>query len=377
MRLKKYIFFLLLIGVFTNCKPSLNTTLTAKEPVEFAEKPKNIILMIGDGMGLGQISASIFNSNKKQPYELFSVIGFQKTSAYNTLITDSAAAATAMACGEKTYRNAIGLTKDTIRCQSILEEAELKGLATGLVVTSSITHATPASFYAHQKLRNFTENIAAEFVDSGVDFAVGGGKQYFVNRYSDERNLLKELGQKGYNLFNYDARKLKKLKGAVKEPTIIFTAANRPFSVLEGRNYLPKAAVKATEFLNDFSDLGFFLMIEGSQIDWAAHANEGNNVLLEMQDFNNAIYEVLDFVNRDKETLLIITADHETGGLTINKKSKMGKLNLKFTSKDHTATMVPVFAYGAGAELFRGIYDNTEIYHKMKQALGWELGTGK
>ena len=158
--------------------------------------------MIGDGMGLGQISASVYATKKKQPFELFQNIGLQKTHAYDNLITDSAAAATAMASGEKTYRNAIGVTKDTIPCITILEEAEVKGLATGLVVSSSIVHATPAGFFGHQKLRSFSEYLAIDLVNSGADFLVGGGKQYFVKRATDDRNLLEELEEKGLSLIH-------------------------------------------------------------------------------------------------------------------------------------------------------------------------------
>ena len=366
------LFLLIFLFFFTNCKPVPTLSELPLPPVQFSERPKNVIIMIGDGMGLGQISASIYNTKKKQPFEYFSFIGFQKTHASNDLITDSAAAATAIACGEKTYRNAIGLTQDTIPCQTIFEEAEQKGLATGLVVTSAITHATPASFYAHQRLRSFSEYIAIDLVNSGIDFAVGGGKQYFVNRASDNRNLLEELKQKGYQLSNYAANSFQKIDPTNQQPNIVFTAANRPISVLEGRRYLPPASQKAATFLSKFSEKGFLLLVEGSQIDWAAHANEGKNVLLEMEDFNQTIFQMLDFVNRDKETLLIVTSDHETGGMSINKKSKIGKLNLAFTDNDHTATMVPVFAYGAGAEQFCGIYDNTAIYHKIRQAIGWE-----
>lgn len=369
--IRKLFFLLLSIAIFGNCHtPSPAEDLNM--PIKFSKQPKNIILMIGDGMGLTQITASIYNTHKKQPFEQFQTIGFQKTYAFNDLITDSAAAATAMACGEKTYRNAIGLTKDTIPCTSILEEAEQKGLATGLVVTSSIVHATPAGFYGHQKLRNFYEYLAIDLVNANIDFLVGGGKQYFVRRASDDRNLLAELEQKNYDVFNYNIGQFKKLDGTDKKPAMVFTAAKRPESVIEGRNYLPVAAKKAPIFLSKYSEKGFFLMIEGSQIDWAGHANEAPNLLLEMKDFNKSIKNVMDFVNSNKETLLIITADHETGGLGINNDSKIGKLNLKFTANDHTGTMVPVFAYGPGAELFRGIYDNTEIYHKMRAALGWK-----
>ncbi|MFT4974075.1 MAG: alkaline phosphatase, partial [Saprospiraceae bacterium] len=293
--IQKLFFFVFFITIFGNCKSPTPAEVTVT-PIQFSKKPKNIILMIGDGMGLGQISASVYNTKKKQPFEIFQHIGFQKTYAFNDLITDSAAAATAMACGKKTYRNAIGLTKDTIPCTSILEEAEARGLATGLVVTSSIVHATPASFYGHQKLRNFYEYLAIDLVNAGIDFLVGGGKQYFIKRASDDRNLLTEFEEKGYQIDNYAANILKKLDGQQRKPALIFTAAKRPESVLEGRSYLPPAAKKAPDFLKDYSDEGFFLMIEGSQIDWAGHANEADNVLLEMADFNKSIENVIEFV---------------------------------------------------------------------------------
>ncbi len=328
--------------------------------------------MIGDGMGLSQISAGIYSRDTKLNMERFSVIGFQKTYSANNLITDSAASATAMACGKKTYNSAIGMDVDTIPCKTILEEAEDRGLATGLVVTSTINHATPAAFIAHQKLRIMYEEIAADFLNTDIDFFVGGGKKYFDQREHDNRDLVKELKNKGYYISDYFSKNHPSLTPKKGDKFAFFTAENKPAPFSQGRRYLPYAAQMAVRFLEQKSDKGFFLMIEGSQIDWAGHANQGYFLLDELLDFDDAVGKVLHFAEKNGETLVIVTADHECGGFAINPKSKRKRLRFGFTTNNHTGTMVPVFAYGPKAELFRGIYENTEIYFKMRQALGFE-----
>lgn len=340
--------------------------------IDYAPHPKNIILMIGDGMGLAQLSAAIYDSKNKHPLEEFPVIGLHKSFATSDLITDSGAGATAFACGIKTYRNAIGMDQDTLPCRSIIEEAEAQGLATGLVATSSIVHATPASFIAHQPMRTFYEDIAADFLKTDIDLLIGGGLRYFNRRTEDTRDLYQELEAKGYyvnNYFNADLTSIRRL-----DPTrqvAFFTADNQPISAMQGRDYLPTATRLSLRYLESRSNEGFFVMIEGSQIDWHGHSNEPTELLAELEDFGKAIEEALEFVRNNRETLLIVTGDHETGGLAINPGSKMRKLNLQFTTNGHTACLVPVYAVGPQAALFAGVYDNTDIYHKMVQAFGW------
>jgi alkaline phosphatase len=336
------------------------------------QRPKNIILMIGDGMGLAQVSASLYAQGNKSVFELFKIIGFQKNFASDNLITDSAASATAIACGVKTYNNAIGLDEENQPCRSIIAEAEMKGLATGLLVTSSIVHATPASFVAHQPSRNLYENIAEDILTSKVNLLIGGGKQFFDRRANDERNLVDEMKANGYYVGDFVNDDLLKLSPDESRNFVFFTADNQPLPAGQGRDYLPGASKIAINFLKNKSDKGFFLMIEGSQIDWAGHSNQPSYLLEEMEDFEKTIVQVLRFASADKETLVIVTGDHETGGLAINPESSMKKLQLAYTTNGHTGTMVPVYAIGPGAELFRGIYDNTAIYHKMRQALGFE-----
>ena len=359
-----YLFTLLLL-LGCNTAQEVQTVIEVPRVIE-GKKPKNIIFMVGDGMGLAAVSAAMYTQASTLNLEKFPVIGFHKTFSADNLKTDSAAGATAFACGIKTYNNAIGIYPDSTVCTTILEQAEAKGLSTGIVVTSSLVHATPAAFYGHQPLRALKEALAEDFLQSGIDFAIGGGKSFFDFRDMDERNLIEELRAKNYVVTSFLDDDLGEFTINSNRPFIHFTANADPLPINQGRNYLPYASRLATNYLKKHnSDNGFFLMIEGSQIDWAAHSNLGNVLVAEVLDFDEAIGEVLEFAIKDKETLVIVTADHETGGLAINQKSKLKKLKLEFTTKYHTCTMVPVYAYGPGAELFRGIYDNTAINRKM------------
>lgn len=335
------------------------------------QKPKNIILMIGDGMGLTQISAGLYSNDNFLNLERFSVIGLHKSYSSDNLVTDSAAAATSFATGRKTYNGAIGVDPDSTALYTILEEAEDNGMATGMVTTSTIVHATPASFIAHETQRSYYENIAADFLAVDIDFFIGGGKKYF-DRRSDDRNLINDLKSKGYFVSSYFDKDLDQLNVDSNKNFAYFTADSDPLTVEQGRTYLKPASVLACDFLAKKSnDEGFFLMIEGAQIDWGGHANNSNYIITEMIDFDNTIGAVLDFAQADGNTLVIITADHETGGYAINLGSSQNDIVGAFTSDYHTATLIPVFAYGPGAELFRGIYENTAIYDKMRQAYGF------
>lgn len=335
----------------------------------FAAHPKNIILLIGDGMGLSQVSAFLYENGNQMALEHFPVVGFQKTISNDNLVTDSAASATAIATGKKTNNNFLSLSSDSSSLKTILEEAEERRYATGLLATSSIVHATPAAFIAHQPLRSFYEQIAADFLKTDIDLFIGGGEKYFSTRAYDRRNLVKELEAKGYMV----SRQLPSLKVANKYPGIaVFTAEEQPLAHGQGRNYLKNAVTLAASFLQSKSENGFFMMAEGSQIDWACHANNSQMFFEEMEDFDAAVMAAYLFARQNGETLVIVTGDHECGGLAINAGKKFGKLDIQFTSKGHTGTMIPVFAYGPKAELFSGIYDNTAIYHKMRQAFGWE-----
>jgi alkaline phosphatase len=341
----------------------------SKPPQPALKKPKNIILLIGDGMGISQITAAIYANGGKLNMERCPVTGLISTHSARDLVTDSAASATAFACGCKTKNGYLGMTIEQKPCKTIVEEAKSLGLATGLVATSSITHATPAAFVAHVPDRGSMEDIAVFFANAQVDLLIGGGSQYFQKRTKDTRNLCTEWATQQVQVYDYQNTTFKNLKPNPTHPLVWFSAEGEPESVDKGRTYLPDAAKLAPNFLKQRSDKGFFLMIEGSQIDWAGHASEAPRVIAETLDFDRAVGAALDFAEKDGETLVIVTADHETGGFAIVQGSTRDSLQIDFTTKSHTATMIPVFAYGPGSELFHGVYDNTDLYTKMRIAL--------
>jgi alkaline phosphatase len=331
-------------------------------------RPRNIIFLIGDGMGLTQVSAGMFSNNNHLNLERCPITGLMKTHSSNHLITDSAAGATAFSCGCKTYNGAVGMSKDKKHCKTLLEEAEENGLATGLVATSQIAHATPAAYIAHVADRSKMEEVATWFLKTDIDLFIGGGMKHFTQR-ADGRDLYQELVKKNVFVSDFRSIDLAEMDPSPLRPFAWFSANDLPKKWSDGRTYLPVAGRIAPRFLKERSKEGFFLMIEGSQIDWGGHAKNATYTIEEMLDFDRTIGEVLDWAKLDGETLVVITADHETGGMAIMQGSEMNKLEVKFNSDYHTATMVPVFAFGPGAELFGGMYDNTQIYHKMRTLL--------
>jgi len=333
----------------------------------YAQKPKkarNVILMIGDGMGVAQIYAGLTANHGTLNLERCTSVGFHKNQASNNYVTDSAAGATALASGQKTYNGAIGVDADGKPISTILEIAEQHGLATGLVATCSITHATPACFISHQPSRALDENIALDFLKTDIDVFIGGGRKFFAAR-SDGKNLLDSLKARNYQV----AMSIEEVQEISRGKLAGLLAEEQQKKFSEGRS---DELVKSTEValrLLKSNKKGMFLMIEGSQIDWGGHGNDTQYIIDEMVDFDNAIGKVLDFAAQDGNTLVIITADHETGGFSlINGDMKAGTVEGKFTTGNHTGVMIPVFAYGPGAEQFSGIYQNTEIFYKMLKA---------
>jgi len=336
-------------------------------PVKKKKVPKNIIMMIADGTGISQISSTQFYHSNPSNYERFKHIGLIKTSSASDLITDSAAGATSFASGIKTYNGAIGVNTDTIATPTILEELSERGYATGVIATSTITHATPASFYAHVKYRKMEEEIAEALTYSSVDFFAGGGLKFFNNR-SDQKDLLSDLTKNGFDVAT-----------SAINPTMP-TDPNKKYGFLLSDGGMPKMIDGRGSFLYDATSLGisylnkdkdgFFLMVEGSQIDWGGHANDADYLIGEMIDFDVVLGKVLDFAKKDQNTLVIVTADHETGGFTLaSDEGNYNKIKPSFSTDGHSATMVPVFAYGPGAKDFSGIYENTDIYKKIKALL--------
>ena len=350
----KFSFLFLLIVLFTGCTTQKSAVVSSNPPV------KNVILMIGDGMGLYHQYAAYTASKGSYAIERFPYVGLVTTYSANDYITESAAAGTAIACGAKTNNGMLGILPDGTRLKSMLEYAADHGLSTGMVVTCELTHATPAAFVAHVKGRDEMENIAQAFVDSKINVCIGGGRKYFENR-TDSRNLTDLMKAKGFRV----AYTMDEVK-AVKEGNLLGLLADVALERYPARGeMLPEAVTTTINILNQ-NKKGFFLMVEGSEIDHAAHENTQEGTLNETIDFFNAVKVALDFAERDGNTLVIVTADHETGGVIINRGNfQTGNVSLKFNSTGHTGAPVPAYAFGPGAEKFTGIFDNTMFLPKV------------
>lgn len=323
------------------------------------KSPRNIVFLIGDGNGLAQICAGYAANNMfLHMFSFIEVIGLMNTSSDNDYITDSAAGATAFSIGEKTKNGMIGMRRDSTKKETLVEWANRSGIKTGLVATCALTHATPGSFYGHQISRKMHKQIANDFYQSGVFLAMGGGYPYFSDSLLRKNNYNVEFKKTFMDLPNQNQKQI-----------IFYDSAEHPPKYTEGRgNYLPQASAYALKQLNANSSNGFFLMIEGSQIDWGGHDNDSNYVINEVLDFDRTCKTVLEWAEKEGNTLVVITADHETGGLGLMGYDSLNKRpQMKFHNHEHSAIMVPVFAFGPGSEMFGGVYENTEIYFKMAE----------
>lgn len=364
-------FSYLLVSLLISVLPT-----TEKEESQEEFKSPNIILMIGDGMGHTQLSTALYYGNKEPNYLRFPFVGLSRTSSSSHKITDSAAGATAFSCGVKSYNGSIGVDADTVARETILEHLAKKEWKTGVIATSSITHATPASFYAHVPMRRQEFDIAEQYLSAPVDFAAGGGKRFFFQR-RDERNLYPDFEANGIVI---DTSNLESKAWQEDSRYAYFLAKDGMPPVNKGRgDFLPKATSMALDYFDATNpEAPFFLMVEGSQIDWGGHANDGDYLVTEMLDFDKAIGIALDYAEKDGNTLVIVTADHECGGFSLvssevevpfqGKRSDYDSLAFSFGSGGHSGAMVPVLAYGPGSSAFTGIYQNNTIYNKMLSA---------
>jgi len=334
----------------------------AHVPLRQGAPPTNIILMIGDGMGVSHVTAAKIEGGSLN-MERLPVGGFVTTHADGSLVTDSAASGTAFATGEKTYNGAISVSSSHEPLATVLERAEERGMATGLVVTCSVTHATPAVFAAHVGDRSMDSAIAKQMASSGVDVLFGGGRSFFLPKEQsgardDREDLLKALRRRmPVALSASEFRKLGEVDAAAA-----LLASEHPPPVGTRDPPLSELTEKALEILSRDED-GFFLMVEGSQIDWAGHENDHEWLVAETLDFDRAVGIVMDFAEEHGRTLVIVTADHETGGYAVLDGSIKRQVvsRVHFGSDNHTAAMVPLLAYGPASESFGGILDNTEV----------------
>ena len=352
-------------------KETKNSSYTNAKPYETVKvKPakskivRNVILMIGDGMGLVQVSTAWVANRGKLNLDNFTYTGFSRTWCSDKLITDSGAAGTAMATGFKTNYHCISVDTLGNPLNSLTDLASIGGLKTGIVVTCNLPDATPSVFCANNKDRNKEEQIAADYLNCKVDYIFGAGRERF-NKRTDKRDLLSELKKKGYQVCTTweETNKIKqgKVFSVLKEGQLPFAA--------ERGDLFSKACMHGIEILNQ-NKKGFFAMLEGSRIDDCGHSNDLPRLMEEIFDFDITVGKVLKWAETDGQTLVVVLADHETGGLTLlDGNLKNGSVTCNFSTKGHSGILVPVYAYGPGAENFTGIFENTEIFHKIVKLL--------
>lgn len=327
-------------------------------------KVKNVILMIGDGMSLMHVYSAWTANRGKLYLENCEVTGLSKTYCANKLVTDSGAGGTAMAIGQKTNYHSVGVDVNGNPQPSLIKLAKQKGMSAGVAVTCRLWDATPADFCCHNTDRDNEDEIIADYVNCEADYVVGGGAKKFENR-KDGRNIFKELEQKGYQV----ARSWEECKNLKSGKIFAVTdSVDTPLPAERG-DRLAQSSLKGIELLNQNPN-GFFMMIEGSQLDDYGHFNDLDLLMQETHDFDRTVGKILEWAAKDGETLVVVTADHETGGLTLIDGDKdKGEIKCKFSTTGHSGVMVPVYAFGLGAELFTGIYENTDIFHKIKSLL--------
>ncbi|MBQ2414015.1 MAG: alkaline phosphatase [Rikenellaceae bacterium] len=376
-------------------KTTLLTLFVALALTASAAQPrvKNVIYLIGDGMGFGSVSALLLSQNEKTGFEYAPVIGLSETCSANNHVTDSPAGGTALATGTRTCNGYLGVDPEGKQLTSILRKAQTMGKRTGIVVNTVLTEATPAAFYGGVKSRSESLRLAEQFVESGVDVAIGSGLSVFIGR-PDSVDLTAELINRGYDVYlDWGAtarstadrfvsilpmsdvhrrnKSSNKTAGAADGAEVCLAAklaadnGEEPTSA-DPTEYLTRAVEKALGTLERTADRnGYFLMIESAIIDGYGHNNDSEGMVEEMREFDRTLQMLVKYVESHPETLLVVTADHETGGTGVSYRShEVGEekpIILSFSTKGHTGTVVPIFAYGAGAEEFGAIMKNTEL----------------
>jgi len=343
------------------------TPVVAEKPAQAA---RNVILMIGDGMGPGQVEAgrqAAALAGWKLAMDSMPVRSHVMTTSIGGNITDSAAAATAMATGCKTVNGRLGVDSGGKCLPNIAESVKAAGGLIGLVTNCSITSATPAAFVVHMLDRDLGRDIARAMVEARPDVALGGGAAFFVHTISERaRPALESAADNGYTII----MDMDELEAASTLPLLgLFAMTDMPYELDRDPALEPslrQMAEKALLLLAGSSgDAGFFLMVEGGRIDHACHAMDMAGLAAEMASFDSAVSAVLEFARSRGDTLVVVTADHETGQLGVDGDGK-----LVFGSDGHTSTPVPLFAEGPGEGWFDvGMLDNTDIARAIARAL--------
>jgi len=329
------------------------------------KKVKNVILMIGDGMSLMHVYTAWAANRGKLWLENAQATGLSKTWAVKKLVTDSGSGGTSLATGVKTVYHAVGVDPEGKPLTSLVDVVKELGKDAGMAVTCRLWDATPCDFCCHNIDRDKEEELVGDYPTSGVDFVFGGGAQKFTNR-KDGRDIFKELQKKGYHV----SRTLDDFFAYDKNSRIFAVPYDKDTPLPDERgDLLARASMKGISLMNQNKN-GFFMMIEGSQLDDYGHFNQLDLLMKETLDFDQTVGEVMKWAAKDGETLVVVTADHETGGLTlVNGNKDEGRVECCFSTKDHSGAMVPVYAFGPGAENFTGIFENTDVFKKIKKLM--------
>ena len=330
-----------------------------------AQEVKNIIFLIGDGMGLASASMMQLENNYEPTiFDSADNIALQKTYSLDNRVTDSAASGTALATGFKTNNTMLGQLPNGTNPESLMELAADNGKATGLVVTTYLQHATPGAFYAHVPSRHEYATISEQLLASDIDIAIGGGMAFFKERYNNHKKATKAITESGFTL-------VESLDADMSGERILALLADKEIENRTG--YLAKATAMAIEHL-DNNDNGFVLMVEGSLIDGMGHGNDAKGQQGEMRDFMEAIEVAVAYAREHTDTLVVVTADHETGGLAIisgNADFNLSEqgVEYKWATGGHSGVMVPIYLYGTGAELINGVMENADLGKRLKELI--------
>lgn len=336
-----------------------------------AQEVKNIIYLIGDGMGLSSVTMMLLEGGYEATiFDEADNVALQKTYSMDNRVTDSAASGTALATGSKTNNTHISVTPDGEPLVSLMDVAEDRGMATGIVVTTIIQHATPAVFYAHTKSRSEYLNITEQLVASRLDVAIGGGMTLFNELYGSPEAAQEAICGAGFNF----AQSLETVGECDGEEAVMAIVADLEVGANQG-DYLEGATREALRLLDmRGGDEGFVLMVEGSLIDGMGHGNDAVAQQAEIRGFMRAIEAAVEYADSHEDTLVVVTADHETGGLSIVSSdadftlSEQG-VEYRWSTRGHSGVMVPIYLYGAGAELINGIMENAELGAKLKEII--------
>ena len=376
--------------VFIESVPA-GSVLIPKSLAAVERKAKNIILLIGDGMSASQVSSYRLlkgGPNARLAVDKFPISGIVLTHSEDAIVTDSASSATAYSTGIKTNNTFLGLDKDKNVLENLTEKIHGYGFVSSLIATSEVTHATPAAFAAHIDLRWKTDEISAQMMDSNVVTILGGGRHFFLpeemgGKREDGRDLFKEVENSHVllthkdQLNDFDQTTSGKVVGLFADEHLRDLEKPENHSTEPSLSEMLNFAIKRSETFMDNGCKGSFIMVEGSQVDWAGHSNDINYLKREMQDLEEAVELAVDYANKNQDTLVIVTADHETGGLLIEPASPADytgnevkfSFNTAIGRGSHTGVPVPVYAYGPGSENFTGTLDNTDVYRAMIAAL--------